>query len=118
MTQYESELLFGEEVVVHLGLPVHLLPARLLHGVGEVQQRGLRPRAADELEPHGEPSPVIPDGHGDRWQPQEVARDRVPHQRSCKSEVISSQSEIDQLRMYIHRHCMQLPPYTYIPPLM
>lgn len=54
-----------------------------LHGVGEVQQRGLRPRPPDELQPDGEPFPVVPNLHGDRRQPQEVPGDRVPHQRSC-----------------------------------
>lgn len=64
-----------------LGLAV-LPGAGLLRGVGEVQQRRLRPWPADELQAHGEPSPVVPHRHGDRRQSQEVARDRVPHQRS------------------------------------
>jgi hypothetical protein len=54
---------FLEEVEVHLGLPAAVLLVgarrRLLHGVGEVQQGRLRPRPADELQPHGEPGPVV-----------------------------------------------------------
>lgn len=76
-------MLFGEEVVEDLRLPV-ALGAGLLRGEGDVEQGGLGPRPADELEPDGEAAPVVAHLHGDRRQAQEVAGDGVPDQRRCK----------------------------------
>ena len=77
-----SLVLFGEEVVEDRGLLV-AVGAGLLRGEGDVEQGGLGPWPADELQPDGEAAPVVPDLHGDRRQAQEVAGYGVPDQRRC-----------------------------------
>lgn len=75
--------MFGEEVVEDRRLLVPV-GARLLRGEGHVEQGGLGPWPADELEPDGEAAPVVPDLDGDGRQAQEVAGYGVPDQRRCK----------------------------------
>ena len=77
-----SVLLFVEEVVEDRRLLVPV-GARLLRGEGHVEQGGLGPWPADELEPDREAAPVVTDLDCDGRQAQEVPGYGVPDQRRC-----------------------------------
>jgi hypothetical protein len=100
-----SVLLLAEEVVEHRRLLVPL-GARLLRGEGHVEEGGLGPRPADELEADGEAAPVVADRDGDGRQAEEVAGYGVPDQRGCMQlRAVSQSGTQDSGWMHRCRRC-------------